>query len=232
SNSFRLMYGSSDWVQYILDRPMVQDPGEVWNYNSGASHILSVILQELSSSSPGEYLGWVKAHIYDPLGISNLTWYDDPQGNYFGGSGMQLTPREMAKFGYLYLNNGTWDGEQIIPQGWVEVSTSSHVQRYGNNYYGYQWWVYPDLGMYVAVGYVGQNIMVIPEHDVVVVFTSSLEEDQWPFPYFVSEYIIPSVLDGPVMAPPTISPYLVPVIVMVGAVVILAVVVVRRLRTS
>ncbi|MHA2380653.1 MAG: serine hydrolase domain-containing protein [Candidatus Thorarchaeota archaeon] len=231
-NSFRLMYSTSDWVQYVLDRPMAQDPGEVWNYNSGASHILSVILQNLSSSSPADYIDWVTSHIYNPLGIGGLTWYDDPQGNYFGGSGMRLTPREMAKFGYLFLNNGSWDGEQIIPEAWVEVSTSSQAERSSSTHYGYQWWVFPDIGMYAAHGYGGQNIIVVPEYDMVVVFTSSLPEDQWPFPHFVSEYIIPAALDGPVMAFPPLSPYLVTAIVVIGVVAIVAVVARNRLRSS
>ncbi|MFQ5833362.1 MAG: serine hydrolase domain-containing protein [Candidatus Thorarchaeota archaeon] len=232
SNSFNLMYNSPDWVQYILDRPVVQEPGEVWNYNSGASHILSVILQNLSSGSPGEYLDWVISNIYDPLGIGHLTWYDDPQGNYFGGSGMQLTPREMAKFGYLFLNNGTWDGEQILSEEWIEVSTRSHAQLSGTTHYGYQWWVYPGIGMYAAHGYRGQNIIIVPEHDIVVVFTSSLAEDQWPFPYMVSEYIIPSALDGPVSASPPILPYLLGGVGVIGVVAVVAVVARSRLRSG
>ncbi len=86
--------------------------------------------------------------------------------------------------------------------------------------------------MYAAHGYRGQNIIVVPEHDMVVVFTSSLEEDQWPFPYLVSEYIIPAALDGPVMASPPLLPYLLVGTVVIGVVAIIVVVARSRLRSG
>jgi CubicO group peptidase (beta-lactamase class C family) len=232
SNDFGRMYNSDEWVEYILNKSVVEEPGEVWNYNSGTSHILSVILQNLTSTSPQGYFDWVTSYIGSPLGITDVGWYSDPQDNFFGGSGMELIPLDMAKFGYLFLNNGSWDGTQLIPESWVEVSTSSHVQLGGVTHYGYQWWVYPTLGFYAAQGYAGQNIIVIPEYDMVVVFTSDIQDDSWPFPGLVTEYIIPAARDGAISSAPPISPYLIPAVVVISVFAVVVLVAWSRMGRS
>jgi CubicO group peptidase (beta-lactamase class C family) len=233
-NDFGMMYDSNNWVDYVLNKSVVEEPGEVWNYNSGTAHILSVILQNLTSTSPEGYFDWISPYIRGPLGITDIWWYTDPQDNYFGGSGMRVIPRDMARFGYLYLNNGSWDGTQIIPESWVEVSIQKHIdtlprgwEGYTSEYYGYQWWVYPEIGTYAATGSGGQNIMVIPEYDMVVVFTSQLD-DGWPFPGLVADYIIPAAQDSPVSVDPPIALYLVSAGIIIAAVLVVVVVARRR----
>ncbi|MFW9870455.1 MAG: serine hydrolase, partial [Candidatus Thorarchaeota archaeon] len=108
-------------------------------------------------------------------------------------------PRDMAKFGYLYLNNGTWDGEQIIPLDWVEKSADTQVEFNDFSGYSYQWWTYPTdiVNVYAAQGYQGQFIFVIPELDMVVVFTSSVPPyESYPPPTILFEYIIRAVGSG------------------------------------
>jgi CubicO group peptidase (beta-lactamase class C family) len=210
SNDFNLMYNSADWVQYVLDRPMDEDPGQVWNYNSGTTHVLSAILQNVTGGSPEEYGEWLSRRLGEPMGAADIDWPTDPQGVLFGGSGIRAYPRDLAKFGFLFLNNGSWDGEQVIPESWVNASSAGHVSTGDGTMYGYQWWVYPEMGMYTALGYGGQHIMVIPEQDLVVVFMSSIQDDSWPFPDLVADYIIPAVEDGPVMAESPVSPLLLP----------------------
>jgi CubicO group peptidase (beta-lactamase class C family) len=222
------MYNSNNWVEYVLNKSVVEEPSEVWNYNSGTTHILSVILQNLTSTSPEEYLDWISSYIRIPLGMTDIEWYTDPLDNYFGGSFMEVIPRDMAKFGYLYLNNGSWDGTQIIPESWVEVSTRSHSQLSSTTHYGYQWWVFPTIGYYAAHGYAGQNIIVIPEYDMVAVFTSNIQDDSWPFPGLVADYIIPAARDGSGTAGPPISPYLIPVAIIIAAVAVIVLVARRR----
>ncbi|UCH04006.1 MAG: serine hydrolase [Candidatus Thorarchaeota archaeon] len=224
SNDFNLMSNSADWVQYVLDRPMDQDPGEVWNYNSGTTHLLSAILQNATGTSPEEYFEFISTRLGEPIGAGDIDWETDPQGVLFGGSGIKAYPRDLAKFGFLYLNNGSWDGEQVIPDSWVNASSTGHVSTGSGAQYGYQWWVYPEIGMYTALGYGGQHIMVVPEHDLVVVFTASIQDSSWPFPGLVADYIIPAVEDGPVMAHPPISPLLLPSTAMLTVLIVVVVI--------
>ncbi|MFQ5978368.1 MAG: serine hydrolase domain-containing protein [Candidatus Heimdallarchaeota archaeon] len=183
-NIFAEWVNSPDWVQFVLDRPMVLAPGTQFNYNSGASHILSAILQNATGETTFSY---ANRHLFAPLGISPVIWRADPQGINAGGMYLQMRPRDMAKIGYLYLNNGSWEGKQIIPADWVEISTRKHYDM-GNSAvidYGYQWWIYyypdlndsskhPPIDAYAAVGYSGQRIFVIPDQRMVVVFTADI----------------------------------------------------------
>jgi CubicO group peptidase (beta-lactamase class C family) len=133
-------------------------------------------------------------HTYSQADVFRNTaggWPKDPQGNSIGGWGLHLKPRDMARFGYLYLNGGHWDGEQIIPQKWVEDSVSPHTPGYG-----YQWWLRDLNGVFVfsAVGQGGQHIFCIPEKDLVVVVASKLGSrwrDRW---LLLEESVIPAVV--------------------------------------
>jgi CubicO group peptidase (beta-lactamase class C family) len=106
------MVSSRDWVQSVLDQPMTSEPGTAFNYNSGNAHVLSAIIQETSGLNTRDF---AQQYLFDPLGISDLTWQMDINDIPKGGWGMAMKPRDMAKLGYLYLNQGVWDGQQIIP---------------------------------------------------------------------------------------------------------------------
>ena len=129
--------------------------------------------------------------MFDPLGITSVYWHADGSGVNFGGFGLNLTPRDMAKFGYLYLNNGTWDGVQILPTSWIEASTMVNHTTGTNMGYGYQWWINPDWGAYSARGYLGQRIHVLPNENLVVVLTGSGSHVNYDA--LIEEYIIPAV---------------------------------------
>jgi CubicO group peptidase (beta-lactamase class C family) len=167
---YNQMTSSTDWVQFVLDRPMAHDPGEVWNYNSGASHLLSTIVNITTGQYTHKY---AEDRLFTPLGILQYDWGKDPDHNAFGGASLRLTPRDMAKLGFLFLNNGTWDGVQIVPADWVATATSSHEILDSETGYGYQWWTSPIIGAYSARGYLGQLIYVFPDLDMVVIFTAS-----------------------------------------------------------
>lgn len=166
---YQLEYNSSGGVQYVLNMPMEFEPDEVFHYNTGASHLLSGIVQETTEMTT---LDFAAEHLFSPLGISPYYWNDDIMGVYYGGYDLQLRPLDMAKFGYLFLNNGTWDGEQVISSSWVNESTSAVTTFNAERGYAYQWWTLPDVGAYFAAGLYGQYIIVSPEEDLVVVFTS------------------------------------------------------------
>jgi len=172
-DSLGRMVRSTDWVQFILDQPMAAEPGEVFNYNSGISHLLSAIIQQTSGKAAHAY---AKEKLFGPLGFPAVPWQIDPQGRSIGGWGLELTAREMAKIGYLYLHDGAWEGQQLVPAEWVKQSTTHHAgeenERLG---YGFQWWTVPELSpqAYSAIGRLGQYILVIPEQDLIVVFASA-----------------------------------------------------------
>jgi len=164
------MTRSPDWLQFILDRPMRSAPGDEFNYNSGNQHLLSAILTKLTGTSTLEY---AKAKLFGPLGIDDLNWWQDPQGITVGGYGLFLQPRDMAKIGYLYLRNGVWEGQQLLPLAWINkvnhATIDMHLEaglRYSNCF-----WALPEKHVYMADGYRGQVIMVFPDLDVVAVTT-------------------------------------------------------------
>ena len=185
------MRDSEDWVQFVLDLPMEGEPGERFEYCNGASHLLSGIIHETTGMSANEYAA---EHLFGPLGISDVDWSSSPQGISVGYSELKMRPQDMAKIGVLYLNEGRWDGEQIVPSEWVISSTSQFISATLEDGYGYQWWV-DDSGMYLALGYRGQFIYVIPEKEMVVVFTSSLDDNDFYVPQtLLNEFIIPAAV--------------------------------------
>jgi CubicO group peptidase (beta-lactamase class C family) len=170
--TFRAMYMSSDWVKFVLDLPTAADPGSEFLYCSGCSHVLSAIVQQGVGQNLRDFL---QANLFKPLGIAKYTWEDDAQGISIGGWGLSMAPRDMAKLGYLYLHKGQWEGQQIVSQEWVEAATQKQVPTEGENGYGYQWWVFPELGGYAALGLYGQTVFVAPEQDLIVVTTAGMQ---------------------------------------------------------
>ncbi|KKK95057.1 hypothetical protein LCGC14_2676640, partial [marine sediment metagenome] len=110
-------------------------------------------------------------YLFEPLEIISTLWEYDPDGLPLGGEGLYLKARDMAKIGYLFLNEGMWGGEQIISKEWVDFSTYAHVSVSNSSDYGYQWWISKTYDSYRASGFGGQQIHVFPEEDLVVVFT-------------------------------------------------------------
>jgi CubicO group peptidase (beta-lactamase class C family) len=191
--SERDMGYSPDWVQFMLDRPMVAKPGTTFNYNSGNTHLLSAILQKTTGMNPETY---ARTHLFTPLGITDFTWETDPDGLNIGGWGIWMRPRDMAKLGYLYLHDGEWNGQQIVPADWVKKSTAKYIDTGDGRGYGYGWWQL-SFGGYAALGYGGQQILVFPERDMIVVFTSQSHppEDETQLWRLVDEFIIPAQVD-------------------------------------
>lgn len=166
------MRRSADWVQFALDRPMRDAPGARFDYNSGSTHLLSAIIAKQTGRST---LAYAREQLFEPLGITDVIWRQDPQGVHTGGWGLYLQPRDMAKIGQLYLNGGVWAGWPLLPAGWTQHITTATVDmrmpgplpfRYGN-----LWWTLPSRQAYMAVGYKGQLIVVLPALDAVVVTT-------------------------------------------------------------
>lgn len=166
------MKASNDWIQHVLDLKMSERPGTKFNYSDATVHLLSAILQKATGVSTYEY---ANTHLFQPMGIEVL-WPTDPQGVYYGFGEINMTPRDMAKFGYLYLNKGKWDGKQLVSENWVKESTKRQFETGKGDDYGYLWWC-PNIG-FKATGLGEQVIEVIPMYNSVIVSTNGLNSGQ------------------------------------------------------
>jgi len=165
---------SRDWIRFALAQRLVYPPGTTMEYSTGNAHLLSAILTKVSGTNTWQF---AQESFAKPLGFALPKWPQDPQGIYFGGNDMLLTPRQMVAFGGLYLNRGRAGGQQIVPAAWVDASFVPRAQsrRESERFYGYGWWIRELAGRrtFYAWGYGGQFIFVVPELDLVVVTTSS-----------------------------------------------------------
>jgi CubicO group peptidase (beta-lactamase class C family) len=175
SNSCAGMEGSDDWIQFVAEQPMSHQPGTVFNYNSGASQLLSLIIKKSTGKFVDEY---AEEHLFGPLGIASYFWKKTPKGFPDTEGGLYLTARDLAKFGYLYLKDGVWGDVRLLPEGWVQASVERSVEDtdWGGVGYGYQWWLVPwgpgpTSYAYTGLGYGGQRLLVVPEFDLIAVFT-------------------------------------------------------------
>jgi len=183
------MRRTDNWAQYVLDLPMREQPGTRFEYCNGASYLLSAIVQKGSGLTA---LDFAREHLFGPLGIVDVHWPSSPEGISIGWGDLEMRPHDMAKIGYLYLHMGMWDGRQVVPAEWVEASTRKHINATLSDGYGYQWWV-DASGYYMALGWAGQYIVVVPDKNLVVVFTSDLSESDFFLPErLMNQHIIPA----------------------------------------
>ena len=164
---------SRNWVRHVLTRPRVDYPGQRVEYSTGTSHLLSAILTKATGRSTWQF---AQDELAKPLDFTLAKWMQDPQGIYFGGNEMLMTPRQMIRFGELYENGGRVGDRQVIPREWVEKADDPVGRsRWGSDReYGHGFWI-REFGRhksFYAWGYGGQFIFVIPDLDLVVVTTS------------------------------------------------------------
>lgn len=181
-------------IKYAFGLKVLTKPGEKFNYNTLGSQILSAIITKTTKMSELEF---ADKYLFGPLGINKREWKTDEQGYNLGGFELYLRTQDMAKFGYLLLNKGAWDGKQIIPPDWVSNMTKKHNDGglpHGENY-GYHCWVTKVKGYdaYFAGGYGGQFIYVVPALDLVVAISSNIDMHHEENRDIISKYIIPSI---------------------------------------
>lgn len=181
TTSFR-NYGSwvasRDWVRSAIDRPMVDRPGGRMIYSTGNSHLVSAILTRATGMSTRAF---AQRHLFEPLGITSPSWDRDPQGYYLGGNNMALTPRDLLKFGQMYLAGGSAQARRILRESWIQESWRPYRRSRWNGYgYGYFWWHRRSgsFDVHFAWGYGGQYLFVVPELELVVVATSRLRDSR------------------------------------------------------
>lgn len=182
-NDLNQMYFSPDPIRYMLEKPLIDAPGEVFLYSSGVTNLLGEILNRKTGIPLAEYAG---EQLFSPLGITQYEWLSFPNAPQMAvtSSLLYLRPRDMAKIGQLILNNGIWNGRQIVSEEWIKNSTSESVRLsqdlspvFRETGYGYQWWrgrfKNGETDVIFAGGWGGQFIFVVPELDMVIVLTGS-----------------------------------------------------------
>lgn len=164
----------NDWLESYLNAPVSEKPGTKFQYNSLNSYVLSAIITERTGMPMDEYL---KPRLFDPLGITDYLWEKCPRGITKGGWGLFMHTEDMAKLGQLYLNKGKWNGKQIIPENWAEASVTKKVDSIEGTYgYGYQLWMEERPGSFEYNGMLGQNVLIYPDVDMVIVTNAGNEE--------------------------------------------------------
>ncbi|NPD89741.1 MAG: serine hydrolase [Asgard group archaeon] len=188
-----IMVSQSNPYLYVLGQNLIHKPGDVFQYSSGLTHVLAGIIHR----STGMFLStFAEEYLFNFIGIDDYIWETDATGNSLGGSAIFLEPRDMAKFGYLYLQKGNWDGKQLVPEEWVENSTRLHIDLEGffqELDYGWLWWMIPtsDRIAYTAMGHRGQFITILPDDNAVLVFTGDFTESYSYIFELMYDYIFP-----------------------------------------
>ncbi|MFC2152390.1 serine hydrolase domain-containing protein [Bacteroidota bacterium] len=176
SDIFKMVSQSNNYIDYVLSKPIIRTPGESAYYSSGESMLLSGIIKEATNMS---LYSFANEYLLNPIGIKNLYWSSDPSGNTIGGWGINTSLRNYARFGYLYLNRGQWDGNQIISESWVDDSVDPLQSDLTT--YGYQWWIGSGFSSFdeynipadtfLGIGIYLQYLIVIPSEKLVIVRT-------------------------------------------------------------
>ncbi|NNF13793.1 MAG: serine hydrolase [Gemmatimonadetes bacterium] len=159
---------ATDWVQFTLNQPMDSQPGERWAYNSGGSQLMSAVIRHATGRTLDLY---AEEFLFGPLDITDYHWKMTDAGLPDALGGLYLGAEDLAKIGYLYLQDGLWEDGRLLPDGWVEAATTKHVAQPA---YGYQWWRPDPFGevVWAGQGFGGQFLLVLPEHDIVAVINS------------------------------------------------------------
>ena len=172
-NSETAMDLADDRYRYVLDRPMVAEPGAKWTYNGGATAVLAKLISRGTGRS---LLDYARETLFEPLGITDVEWVADSRGEPIAASGLRLRPRDLAKIGQLVLDDGTWDGSQTVPSEWLAQSMTPRVRVNDRIEYGYQWWLGKRRSngqpWMAALGNGGQCLFIVPSLELVVVITA------------------------------------------------------------
>lgn len=198
----------NNWVKAFLAQPVEHEPGTFFVYNSGATYMLSAIIQKVTGQKLLDYL---KPRLFEPLGIEGADWETDPKGIATGGWGLRIRTEDIAKFGQLYLQKGMWNGKRLLPEAWIEDATKFQIQSKGGSRpkeendwlqgYGYQFWRCRN-GAYRGDGAYGQYCIVMPQQDTVVAITSETSDMQAILDQ-VWKHILPGIQQTAIAARPS-----------------------------
>lgn len=201
ANSENRMDAAPDPYRYALQQAVVEPPGQVWNYNSGATEVVAAVLKKATGKPVDEL---ARTLLFAPLGITDVDWSHNEKGDPIAAAGLRLRPRDLAKIGQLVLQRGTWNGAKLVPASWIDAAMTPRINVPGFNsiFYGYFLWLgrslveQRDVRWAAAVGLGGQRLFIVPELDLVVVvnaglYTSSLQASVPPA--ILNQYVLKAV---------------------------------------
>jgi len=203
-NDLYQLFNSSNPIRYILLKPLIEPPGTVFAYRNCNTNLLGEIIRKASEDRLDVFS---EKYLFGKLGITDFEWQMLPNNVVFCSGDLRLRPRDMAKFGYLFLKGGVWQNERIISQEWIDISTQKYIDpnNYSTNFswadgYGYQWWIWENIygvefPAYLAAGWGGQWIIIAPHLDMVVISTAGnyYTEMIMPIELILVDYILPSL---------------------------------------
>ncbi|UCG26716.1 MAG: serine hydrolase [Bacteroidales bacterium] len=176
NNDVTRLFISADPIRFVLEKPLLTTPGTTFFYNSGATNVLAEIIEETTGKDLGTFAG---EFLFNPLGIENFNWEKFNSGDFFASGGLWLNPRDLAKIGFLFINDGAWNGQQIISQNWItesqQASISTPTMSFAGSY-GYQWWIREfntnnrTFHCFFAAGWGEQLLFVFPQHNMLILF--------------------------------------------------------------
>jgi len=198
-----------DAVRYVLEKPLVHEPGTHFFYNSGCSMLLTGLIPNISGLEADAF---AEMHLFKPLGIEDFLWQTTDDGTARGQDGLHMRGRDLLKLGQLYLQGGEWNGQQLVSPEWIEASFRPWTEtNWSTSRYGFQWWMYRyspsgstshPYGLITASGYGGQKLFIVPELDLVAVFFGCTTEgydcgisDTVPEAVMYN-YVLPAVTEG------------------------------------
>ena len=196
-NDLIQMWNVSDPLRHLMSKSLVAEPGTQFYYNSGCTILLGEIVKRATGTNADMFS---KVFLFQPLGISQFQWIHFSNGVLFASGDLQVRPRDMAKLGYLFLNDGKWQGKQVLSSSWIQKSAESYINVNSIWKYGYQWWIRSYtinsqiIDSYSARGWGGQTIIVFPSLNVVMVLTGGNYTTYEPVNDVLQLYLIPSVL--------------------------------------
>lgn len=200
-NSEIKMIFAPDSYRYAFEQPMAAEPGKVWNYSGGSTTLLAAIVEKVTGKPLFDF---ARESLFTPLGITDVEWRYMPNGQPAAASGLRLRPRDLAKVGQLFLNEGSWNGKQVVSTTWLRESIEPRFTVWTGNRYGYQWWLGRSSvkGRFIdwtaGFGLGGQRLFILPTYDAVVVITAGLYKSSIQYVVdidILSNYVLPAIGD-------------------------------------
>ncbi|MBL6691729.1 MAG: serine hydrolase, partial [Pseudomonadales bacterium] len=161
--------GRHDTGAFAAEKSLEHSPGSHWYYSSGTTNIICRILKDIVGGGASGMLRFMNDELFEPIGVRTATPKFDTSGTFIGSSFLMAIPQDFARFGLLYLRGGTWDGQEILPEQWVDYGRSPTYHS-DEECYGAHWWINPaNTRQFYASGYDGQRILLDPDRDTIVV---------------------------------------------------------------
>jgi len=209
--SFDEIQAATDTVAWFLSQPLDTTPGSTFKYNTGNSHMLSAIIHHMRGGAAGATAAYAEQYVFGPLGITDYVWNRTRDGVNKGGWDSFMRPSDFSKLGQLMLDDGKWDGQQIVSTAYINAMTSQQADSspvYANTKYGYQMWINTDYGVAdiaAARGYGGQDTFVLEDLEMTVTFTGNINHPtdmSEDVATLMKSYIIPAHVGGGAPPPP------------------------------